>query len=480
MSHCLRALAVCRLHRDAEQFLAVVVDGNEDFADRDINVRHVPAEARRLAWVFDARTFDMHLEFPLASGSRRIGVDVSGLSPLKGSSKKPHPLAPVGGCVCKFRYGSFVVCNLFLLDLIQIFAEQIRLNSPDAIGEEDWRGNGARSQGDNGGRSQGDNGGTSRAENGIRLYTNFGSPPLTASIFSSTSSSIPLGYVSGETDAFIGFLHDCHERRTNSKDENFLFSPAIFDPGRSAGTNRGKANIAYLRHVVHDFENGELKPEELPNLFPGLRMVVTNSFNHSAAKPRFRAIFPTSEIMTSEVYGLIQGCLADKLEDAGYAVDRGGKGRKRVRLSNSRPSGLDWSKSLPTSLFYLPCQAHNPGESFFHDYAGGERRPLEPAIWLQNMTFPLQPGFEVADLSRSGVDEALVQRAKDIWRGSQPGRGDEMFFTLALSLRRAGMGLYEIKNTLRSEAELGRSPKERLSQIPSVMTSLRRYFGGVS
>jgi len=202
-----------------------------------------------------------------------------------------------------------------------------------------------------------------------------------------------------------------------------------------------KANIAYLRHIVLDFENGELRPEELPNLFPGLRMVVTNTFNHSSDEPRFRALFPTSEIMTPEAYGLIQGCLADKLEDAGYSVDRGGKGRKGIRPLNSRPSGLNWSKSLPTSLFYLPCQAQTSRDSFFQDYSEGGRCSLQPAIWLQNLTFPLQPGFEVvqADVPPPGVDEVLVQSAKDIWRASkgQPGRGDEMFFKLAMSLRRA-------------------------------------------
>ena len=152
---------------------------------------------------------------------------------------------------------------------LKVLAEQIRLNSPDTIGGVDW--------GKGGGRPGVENGGTSRAEISIELsYTIFGTGPPTATIFTSTSSSIPLGYVSGEIDAFIGFLHKCHERRTNSKTENFLFSPAIFDPDRSPGTNRGKANIAYLRHVVLDFENGELRPEELPDLFPGLRMVVTN------------------------------------------------------------------------------------------------------------------------------------------------------------------------------------------------------------
>jgi hypothetical protein len=107
-------------------------------------------------------------------------------------------------------------------------------------------------------------------------------------------------------------------------------------------------------------------------------MVVTNTFNHTSDKPRFRAVFPTSEILTPEVYGLIQGCLADKLEDAGYTVDRGGKRRKGVRLSNSRPSGLDWSTRLPTSLFYLPCQAQEPGASFFQDYGGDKRQLCSP------------------------------------------------------------------------------------------------------
>jgi hypothetical protein len=149
---------------------------------------------------------------------------------------------------------------------------------------------------------------------------------------------------------------------------------------------------------------------------------------------------------------------------------------------NSRPSGLDWSKSLPTSLFYLPCQAQQSGANFFHDYAEGERRPLQPAIWLQNMTVPLQPGFEglgQPDVPRAGVDEVLVQRAKEIWRASKgpPGRGDAMFFNLAMSLRQTGMDLYQIENTLRSEAQFGRTPKERLSQVPSIMSSLRRYCG---
>jgi hypothetical protein len=189
--------------------------------------------------------------------------------------------------------------------------------------------------------------------------------------------------------------------------------------------------------------------------------------------------------MSPDVYRLVQGCLADKLEDAGYTVDRGGKRRNGTRLSNSRPSGLDWSKSLPTSLFHLPCQAQEAGDSFFHDHQDDGRQRLQPSIWIQNVPVPWVPEAEPLDQPenhRDGVDEAAVQRAKDAWRQSKglPGNGDTMFFGLALALRRAGMNLPEIEMTLRGESQFGRNPKERRSQIPSVMNSLRRYFGPVS
>jgi hypothetical protein len=51
-----------------------------------------------------------------------------------------------------------------------------------------------------------------------------------------------------------------------------------------------------------------------------------------------------------------------------------------------------------------------------------------------------------------------------------------MFFEFALSLRRAGMNLAEIESTLRAEGAFGRTPRERLAQIPSIIASLRRYF----
>jgi hypothetical protein len=256
----------------------------------------------------------------------------------------------------------------------------------------------------------------------------------------------------------------------------YLFSPAIFDSNRSTERNRGKENIVYLRHVVLDFEDGELKPETLPRLFPDLQM--SNTFNHRPDKPRFRAVLFTDEPMTAEAYGLIYGWIADKLEEAGYSVEKPGKHLKTSNAPNSRPSGLDWSKSLPTSLFYFPSQARCPADSFFMERMEG-RNPLTPSTWIENTTVPLQPTFESVEPDIPGVpyDETMIQSAISTWRTSPsyPGRGNVMFFDLAFSLKYAGMAFPEIESTLHAEAHRALSPQKRLAQIPSIMASLRVY-----
>jgi hypothetical protein len=165
---------------------------------------------------------------------------------------------------------------------LQLLADQFRLRVQDTNGgnwdEED---------------------GWSCAENSIRLYTDLGTQPLTATFYSSILSPIPLGYVSGDIDAFVGFLHLCHdEHQPKSKSDSYLFSPAIFDPNKSTEENRGKENILYLRHVVLDFENGEVQPETLPNLFPDLQMVVTNTYRHPRANHAFGPCYsPTNRCL---------------------------------------------------------------------------------------------------------------------------------------------------------------------------------------
>ena len=217
-------------------------------------------------------------------------------------------------------------------------------------------------------------------------------------------------------------------------------------------------------------------------LFPDLQMVVTNTFNHTSDRPRFRVVLFTSEIMTPEVYGLIYNFIADKLEEAGYSVERPGRHLRTSDAPNSRPSGSDWSKSFPTSLFYFPCQAQCPADSFFMECIEG-RYPINPSTWIENSAIPLQPTFESFDPrgnETSEVDYAAVELAVKPWRKSQVerGNGHHMFFELARSLKLAGMDYPEIEMKLRSEADYAYTPKERKAEITGLIRDLREYFSG--
>jgi hypothetical protein len=317
-----------------------------------------------------------------------------------------------------------------------------------------------------------------RAENSIKLYSDLGTQPLTATIYSAKNSPMPWAYASGEIPAFVRALRLAHKETPKSKEEMGLFSPAIFDPSRPTGKRRGKGNILYLRHVVLDFEDGELEPETLPRLFPDLQMVITNTYRHTCGKPRFRAVIFTDQRMTVEAYTLVYGWIADKLEEAGYGVNRASRRRKTSGASNLCPSGLDWKKSAPTSLFWLPSQAGQSQDSFFDEYLEG-RHALSPSIWIENSVIPLQPIFDIVetDTQRRDVNRELVQSAIQTWRTSRShkGLGNAMFFDLAVSLKCAGMAFLEIESTLRSEVRHAETQNERLAQIPSIMASLSNY-----
>ena len=248
----------------------------------------------------------------------------------------------------------------------------------------------------------------------------------------------------------------------------------MFDANKVAATFRATDNIVFLRNVWLDFENGDHSPHELPHLFPHLRMVVTNSFQHTANKPRFRVVIPTTQTMTPYAYSIIYEGIAYKLEDAGYKTDR--DKRSKARNEGKPKSGLDWSKAAPTSLFYLPCQAEDPSHSFFDVYSDAPRRALDPTTWIKNSGHLIKAEEERPTPREEGqLNQVAVDAAVLKWRESlaHPGEGGHRFFVLAVQLRSAGMDHHDIKATLDVEAAYARSPKERKAQITSIMNTLR-------
>jgi hypothetical protein len=289
-----------------------------------------------------------------------------------------------------------------------------------------------------------------------------------ASIFSNIKSTTPACYLSCKTaQHFVLAMETVHKRHIAEKAANPLFSPAIFDPNQSSTSKRGRENIVYLQNLVLDFENGELLPEEIPNLFPDLRLIVTNTYGHSSSSPRFRVIILTSKTIGPDAYEALWDAVANKLRDAGYIKSPKGK-------SSLQKSGLDHSKRTPTSLFYLPAQAENPAESFFRVYSDGNRQLLEPGIWLRNMRLNVPDEPNIVVVHPSACDQAAFEAAIKKWRQAEPGRGNDQFYLLAVELKRLGLTESEIKQTLVQEANFGRSPAERQDQIPSIMNSLRK------
>jgi len=318
-----------------------------------------------------------------------------------------------------------------------------------------------------------------RDENGIEVTTHFITHlPCHGTLYNQITSKTPSGYLSGgNTEPFLGFLEHLHQRTVESKEANILISPAIFDPNHPKAegkTKRGLNNIVAMRHLWMDFEKGDMQLEEIAELFPHIRLAVFNTYNHTSENPRFRVVIPFDKPISAEDYIALYDNIIAKIVDAGYSVGKSRCGKR---------SGLDVSKKPPTSLFYLPCQAKNPAESFFiKDFDDGKRKILDPMTWIRNsvVQFP-----KVDDARRNAqqippkkVNQSAVEEATMIWRESPkfPGEGDTRFFNYAIALRSAGMSPNDIEQKLRDEAEFGRSPDQRRTQILSIMKTLGQSF----
>jgi hypothetical protein len=286
-----------------------------------------------------------------------------------------------------------------------------------------------------------------------------------ATIFSNIKSTTPEAYLScGSLEDFAPAMKRAHQRQIESKTANALFSPAIFDPARSSTSNRGRDNILYLQNVVLDFENGELRPHQIPDIFPDLQLIVANTYGHTSDAPRFRVIILASAPMGPSAYEALWDAVANKLRDAGYVKS------PKSKLAMKR-SGLDYSKRTATSLFYLPAQAAKVEDSFFNFHNDKGRQPLNPEVWLRNMRLETPQEF-TSSIPRA--DSAAWQAAIDKWRATPPGQGNEQFYSLALELKRLGATGAEIEQTLLREASFGHSPAERRDQIRSILSSLGR------
>jgi hypothetical protein len=186
---------------------------------------------------------------------------------------------------------------------------------------------------------------------------------------------------------------------------------------------------------------------------------------------------------------------------------------KRLGIKQRRCHGFDELKFNAASLFYLPCQAKDSGDSFFIDYGENDpkRGPLDLRAWIEGCIFDLRPVAEpmptapsasvapptAAETARvrasfqaitdklmsektetqAGRRDAQVEAAVAAWQADAylPGHIHSAFFRLGAALKRAGLDESEIRAKLCEQAVYARSPRERRGEITGILKSLRRF-----
>jgi hypothetical protein len=288
------------------------------------------------------------------------------------------------------------------------------------------------------------------------------------SLFKSIKDTQSKEYTSGNFDHFVELFKVIHKKPRNSKEDNILFSPAIFE-----GT-RNKSNVKSASILVLDIDKGDMKPSQFMGIFPHLRMLIINTYS---GRNNYRAIIPVEGKLNYEAYVRIQKMIIHEIEDNGF-IDS-----KSYSDKNSKKHGIDKSKIGPESIFYMPCPAKNPEDSFFIEQEGELLNPFEwiktPILVQQDIddfqanraqTFKQSDSRFDTQNYQSTIDK-YVAEYKYIPAGIK--ERNHGFFILGYKLYELGLAVHKITNIL-SEADYDGS-RAKKKQIESVMNSLRKY-----
>jgi hypothetical protein len=279
-------------------------------------------------------------------------------------------------------------------------------------------------------------------------------------------------------EAFVRLLYSYFDNQENVDKENTpVICPAVFD-----GTGRTEENMILSRNIILDFDGGDLTPEEFPEIFPDLKMVLCNSSRHTKDAPRFRVYIATDVPMAVNQYKRIFKYIIQKIRDAGYYV----AGKGRVNKHKLPESGLEATKGSPVNVFNLPCKSSEaPDDSFFSCYDKAGRAELDVIGWIENGTYLAPPATsdekeEIEQAQQNDdeetVDNNIVNLAMAEWQ-SMKGRagGHYAFFDLALKLKRAGLAEHEVRSRLEQAADCDTDARKRKKEIK---TNLKNAFHG--
>lgn len=286
-------------------------------------------------------------------------------------------------------------------------------------------------------------------------------------------------------DDWMDYLRTKHTAIVPDKYKNYLFMTTTVKSDIVDGRDRTLAAISGIHSLVFDIDGGDISVDEFIAMFPNLRFCIHNTWSSTISEPRWRAIFPTRYMTVAEHRECWDGMMV-ALSQQGYTVSKRNPANPHIKAH-----GIDPSKRVVTSMFFLPCEANaGKAHSFFHDLKGEARGLLDPDEWrrLYKVAPPLTKALTPLPAAINGTAAhgqlwssmapnpkatAAIQR----WRteGVLPGVGNGEFFILANGLAKAGMPPYEIESTLKKQAGFANTPADRLRQIPGIMKHLENH-----
>ena len=246
--------------------------------------------------------------------------------------------------------------------------------------------------------------------------------------------------------------------------------------------------------LMFDFDDTEIDPQDLPKALSGISHSIMSSFSNQVSGKgwRYRVVVYLPYIVSYERYITLYNHIVSLIKDAGYTHDE-------IALDDSKSA-----TKAPEAMYLLPCtnndhpQNHICINSWDH-YPSNKKKDrffkelIDPSLH-PDTHISLKPKSTVnlvgssarqsrgvlagGSWSHSGVgadvrDALVADKIKEM-QIRESGTGNQLFFKVAMSLSRC-MGHDDLTIALQKIASSDSNAGERLSEIPSVISSVAKY-----
>ena len=272
---------------------------------------------------------------------------------------------------------------------------------------------------------------------------------------------------------FRDFFKSESSNVVSGKDNNNLFSPAIFDSEYTVrcgdevihigGKNKQIKGLAQFKQasvLVFDIDKTKTSPEDVSARIPFKHFIYSSYSNGKDGLYSYRVVVGLKYALDEKNYKLLYDFIYEKFKDIATA---------------------DVTKRTPVSFFYFPSQS-NFGQNVWIDMVDSRSHrllnPVDIIPVLEEMT-TVETNDEIENVyvstDMTSIQGNLIDRKQFLinqWRGMTHGR-HKGFFNFGLGLSYIGVNPVELHSILTTEATM--NGRDRSRQIPSIMSSIYRY-----